>query len=140
MAQRFDQCRDNGRPCRCDELRLNSDEYNGAPLSNSIVAGAGIGKVPWAQDGAAANIERRADELVDSQRFGADRCADDVNQCVHCSDFVEVDLFNRYVVNFRLSSAQFSKIAIAVFWLTFRRPGTDNSRESPSVRARADGC
>jgi hypothetical protein len=59
-----------------------------------------------ASHGAATNVERRADELVDGQPLCADRCADDVNQCVHGPDFVEVDLFSRYIVNFRLSSAQ----------------------------------
>ena len=55
---------------------------------------------------AAADVQWRADNLIDAQRLGAHRGADDVDHRVHRADFVKVNLLDVAVVNLGFGRAQ----------------------------------
>ena len=58
---------------------------------------------------AAADVERRAAEFVDAQGVETEARADDVHDRVDGADFVEMDFFERRIVNIGFSLAQFLK-------------------------------
>src|SRR5438270_10366783 len=58
---------------------------------------------------AAAYIQWRADQFIDSEGFGANRGAGDVYQCVNGSHFVKMDFSDGNVVNFRFGCAELLK-------------------------------
>ncbi len=59
-------------------------------------------------DRSAANIERRADELLDAQRLRANGGTDDIHDSVGRTDFVKMDVLDPDVVNlgFRCTRGQ----------------------------------
>ena len=62
-----------------------------------------------AGDCSAANIQRRTDELIDAERLGADRRADDIHDRVGRADFVEVNVLDVDVVDLGFRRAQREK-------------------------------
>ena len=71
-----------------------SPEYTGTPLSNPSVAGAGTGKTPCAHFTVPPPTFSGEQNSLNPQRFGANRRADDVDDGIHCADFVKVDLLD----------------------------------------------
>src|SRR5580698_177975 len=55
---------------------------------------------------APADVQRRTNNLIHSQRFCAHRCAYYVHHGIHCADFVKVDSFDVLIVNLGLGPAQ----------------------------------
>jgi hypothetical protein len=62
-----------------------------------------------ADNGATAHIQGRTDELINPQRFGADRGTDDVHQRVGCSDLMKMNFVDGHAVDFRFSRAKLLK-------------------------------
>ena len=55
---------------------------------------------------AATDVQRRADDLVNSKGLGANGCTDDIDDRVDRANLVEVDLFDGHVVNLGFGSAE----------------------------------
>ena len=53
-----------------------------------------------------ANIQRRTNPLIDSERFRSNRRANNIDQRVYRSDLMEVNALDAGVVNLRLGRAQ----------------------------------
>ncbi len=79
----------------------------GTPFSSRAVAGAGTGNVPCAHlTDAAADVERRGHDPIDTEPLHAVHGADDVDDRVERADFVQMDAFERHVVDRRLRLGQ----------------------------------
>ena len=57
-------------------------------------------------DGAAADVQRRRDDVVDAEPLEREHGADDVDDRVERADLVQVDVVDRHVVDGRLGLAQ----------------------------------
>ena len=65
------------------------------------MAGAGTGKRPWAQSTVPPpTLRGEQNHCVDRECVDAGGGGDDVDDCVDCADFVEVNFFDGDVVDF----------------------------------------
>ena len=81
--------------------------YTGTPSSSRTVAGAGTGKRAVRNlDGAAPDVQRRRDDVVDAEPLHREHDADDVDDGVDGADFVQVNLVDRHVVDRGLGLAE----------------------------------
>ena len=85
-----------------------------------------------------ANVERRADELIDRERLGSNGRANNVDDCVGGSDLVKVNLLQRNVVNLGFSGAECKKdLAGQLLHAFTQRSGIDdlqNIVQMPAMR------
>ena len=56
--------------------------------------------------GSAANVQRRTHPLVDAERFGSDRGADNIDHRIDGADLVKMNSLDRSVVNLGFGRAQ----------------------------------
>ena len=53
-----------------------------------------------------ANVKRRTDKFVNAERLGSNRGANNVHQCVHRADLVEMNFLDRNIMDFGFGFAQ----------------------------------
>ena len=81
-----------------------------SPCSNAAVAGAGTGRTPWAIFAVPPpTLSGEQANLLDAECVEADAGADDVDDGVDGADFVEMNFFERYVVDVCFGFAKFLK-------------------------------
>ena len=103
----FGQRLHNRRTCWSDQFDLNARGIDGSALQQFDRSGNRYRKNPVrAVHRTPAHVQRRTDDLIDSQGFCPNRCADDVDHCVHCPDFVEVHFFDSSVMDLGFRRAE----------------------------------
>src|SRR5262249_3072394 len=88
--------RHNGRARRRDELAFDLGRIYGDAFEKFQSARRGDGKGAVAAiDESLSDVQRRAEEEFDSDRFESYAGSDDIDYCIYCSDFMEMNLFGR---------------------------------------------
>ena len=83
-----------------------------------------------AGDSAASDVERRTAELVNGQRFGAHRCAYNVDNCIGRTNFVKMNVLEINVVDFGFRRTQGKKdLAGNLLHALAERRGSDDAQD-----------
>ena len=133
-----DQRLHDGRPGRRDQFDLRPRGIDRRIRQQLHRGRSGNGqRSVRALHGASANVERRANPFVHTERLGADRRANDIHHRVDRADLVKVNLLDRSIVNLRFGRAQRFEDADrgGLGGIADRGP-FDDRRESPSAPGR----
>ncbi len=98
---------EDGGSGRCGELVLDMRGVGGEAAEKVGGGGRGDGEAAMgAVDHASADVDGRAVPVTDVERVDTGGGADDIDDRVDSSDFVEVDFFDVYVVDFGFTGAE----------------------------------
>ena len=97
----------DGGACRSDEFFFDVGGVSGEAAKQVGSGGRGDGETAMgAVNHAATDVEGRAVPLVDCEGVNSGGCGDDVDDCINCAYFVEVNFFDGDVVDFGFGGAE----------------------------------
>jgi hypothetical protein len=89
-----------------------------------------------AGDGTAADVQRRANELVDAERFGSDGCADNVDNGVGGPDLMKMNVLEVDIVNLGFGCTEGKKnLSGDLFDAVTERRGSDDAKDLAEMAA-----